>query len=80
MLFHTFHTIDSDISLTINDYIYYKLCLLRTIVIISTYELLLLTSMVAAIGFFTTIIMIVATVRAKKNGWSKKHDQIGARW
>ena len=40
MLFHTFHTIDSGISLTINDYIYYKLCLLRTIVIISTYELL----------------------------------------
>ena len=48
--------------------------------IILTYELLLLTSMVAAIGFFTTIIMIVATVRAKQNGWSKNHDQIGARW
>jgi len=77
VLFHTFHTIDSGISLTINDYIYYKLCLLRTIVIISTYELLLLTSMVAAIGFFTTIIMIVATVRAKKMGGQKNMTKLG---
>ena len=76
-MFHTFHTIDSGISLTINDYIYYKLCLLRTIVIISTYELLLLTSMVAAIGFFTTIIMIVATVRAKKMGGQKNMTKLG---
>jgi hypothetical protein len=46
-------------------------------VIILTYELLLLTSMVAAIGFFTTIIMIVTTVRAKKMGGQKIMTKLG---